>query len=141
MIIDILTIFPEMVASPLEESILGKAVERGFVAVRIINIRDFAADRRQTTDDRPYGGGSGTVQDPYRIETVEQLNTIGLYRQDYDKHFILMADVAFDVNVPFNVIGSEETPFTGSFRTPAKSASGTRAAGPGRFGRIPPNCP
>jgi tRNA (guanine37-N1)-methyltransferase len=61
MILDILTIFPEMVASPLEESILGKAVRRGLIAVRIINIRDFATDRHQTTDDRPYGGGSGMV--------------------------------------------------------------------------------
>jgi tRNA (guanine37-N1)-methyltransferase len=61
MIIDILTIFPELVASPLEESILGKAVQRGLIAVRMINIRDFATDRHQTTDDRPYGGGSGMV--------------------------------------------------------------------------------
>ena len=61
MIIDILTIFPEMVASPLEESILGKAIERGLIVVRVINIRDFATDRHQTTDDRPYGGGSGMV--------------------------------------------------------------------------------
>ncbi|MBP1726317.1 MAG: tRNA ((1)-)-methyltransferase [Deltaproteobacteria bacterium] len=61
MIIDILTIFPEMVASPLEESILGKAIQRGLIAVRVINVRDFATDRHQTTDDRPYGGGSGMV--------------------------------------------------------------------------------
>ena len=61
MIVDILTIFPEMVTSPLEESILGKAIQRGLIAVRIINIRDFATDRHQTTDDRPYGGGSGMV--------------------------------------------------------------------------------
>lgn len=64
MIIDILTIFPEMVASPLEESILGKAIQRGLIAVRIINVRDFATDRHQTTDDRPYGGGSGMVMKP-----------------------------------------------------------------------------
>jgi tRNA (guanine37-N1)-methyltransferase len=61
MIIDILTIFPEMVVSPLEESILGKAIQRRLIAVRVINIRDFATDRHQTTDDRPYGGGSGMV--------------------------------------------------------------------------------
>jgi tRNA (guanine37-N1)-methyltransferase len=61
MIIDILTIFPAMLASPLQESILGKAVLRGLIEVRLVNIRDFATDRHQTTDDRPYGGGSGMV--------------------------------------------------------------------------------
>jgi tRNA (guanine37-N1)-methyltransferase len=61
MIIDILTIFPTMLASPLQESILGKAVQRGLIEVRLVNIRDFATDRHQTTDDRPYGGGSGMV--------------------------------------------------------------------------------
>jgi tRNA (guanine37-N1)-methyltransferase len=61
MIIDILTIFPGMLASPLQESILGKAVQGGLIEVRLVNIRDFATDRHQATDDRPYGGGSGMV--------------------------------------------------------------------------------
>ncbi|MBW1980350.1 MAG: tRNA (guanosine(37)-N1)-methyltransferase TrmD [Deltaproteobacteria bacterium] len=61
MIIDILTIFPELVRAPLQQSILGKAIERGLIDVRIVNIRDFAVDRHLTTDDRPYGGGSGMV--------------------------------------------------------------------------------
>lgn len=64
MIIDILTIFPGLFASPLKESVLGKAIERGVLEVNIINIRDFARDRHQSTDDRPYGGGSGMVMKP-----------------------------------------------------------------------------
>ena len=64
MIIDILTIFPDMVAVPLRESIIGKAIERKLIGVRVINIRDFASDSHHTTDDRPFGGGSGMVMKP-----------------------------------------------------------------------------
>jgi len=64
MIIDILTIFPDMVAVPLRESIIGKAIERKLIGVRIINIRDFTSDSHHTTDDRPFGGGSGMVMKP-----------------------------------------------------------------------------
>ena len=64
MIIDILTIFPGMVAGPIAESIIGKAIERELIDIRIINIRDYAADSHRTTDDRPFGGGSGMVMKP-----------------------------------------------------------------------------
>lgn len=64
MIFDILTIFPSMVAGPIGESIIGKAVERKLIEVRIVNIRDYATDPHRTTDDRPFGGGSGMVMKP-----------------------------------------------------------------------------
>jgi tRNA (guanine37-N1)-methyltransferase len=64
MIFDILTIFPGMVAGPIEESIIGKAIERKLIEVRIVNIRDYATDSHRTTDDRPFGGGSGMVMKP-----------------------------------------------------------------------------
>jgi len=67
MIFEILTIFPAMFASPLEDSIVGKARERGLVRVRVHNIRDFAADKHQMTDDRPFGGGEGMVMKPEPI--------------------------------------------------------------------------
>lgn len=67
MIFDILTIFPGMFSSPLEESIVGKAGERGLIKVRLHNIRDFATDRHQMTDDRPFGGGQGMVMKPEPI--------------------------------------------------------------------------
>jgi hypothetical protein len=41
----------------------------------------------------PYGGGSGTLEDPYQIWTAEQMNTIGLHSEDWNKSFILMADI------------------------------------------------
>jgi tRNA (guanine37-N1)-methyltransferase len=74
MIFDILTIFPGMFASPLSESIVGKAVERGFIDVRLHDIRDYAADKHQMTDDRPFGGGEGMVMKPEPI--VEALRKL-----------------------------------------------------------------
>lgn len=64
MIIDILTIFPGMVAGPIRESIIGKAIERKLIDIRVINIREYAVDTHRTTDDRPFGGGSGMVMKP-----------------------------------------------------------------------------
>jgi tRNA (guanine37-N1)-methyltransferase len=58
---DILTLFPGMFAGPLDESIVGRAIERGIVSVCLHNIRDYAADRHRTVDDAPYGGGAGMV--------------------------------------------------------------------------------
>ena len=65
--IDIFTLFPAMFESPLRESILGRALVRGLVRIRLHNIRDFATDRHQVTDDTPYGGGGGMVMKPEPI--------------------------------------------------------------------------
>jgi tRNA (guanine37-N1)-methyltransferase len=58
---DILTLFPAMFSSPLEGSILGKAIEKGLIEIRIVNIRDFTSDKHHVVDDTPYGGGQGMV--------------------------------------------------------------------------------
>lgn len=58
---DILTLFPDMFFSPLRESILGKAMERGLIHIQTINIRDFSLDKHHVVDDTPYGGGQGMV--------------------------------------------------------------------------------
>jgi tRNA (guanine37-N1)-methyltransferase len=58
---DVLTLFPGMFTSPLRESILGRAIERGLIDVRTVNIRDFAFDKHHVVDDTPYGGGQGMV--------------------------------------------------------------------------------
>jgi len=64
MLVDLLTIHPPIVYGALQESILGRAREAGLLDVRVVNIRDFAASRHQTTDDYPYGGGAGLVMKP-----------------------------------------------------------------------------
>jgi tRNA (guanine37-N1)-methyltransferase len=61
---DVLTLFPDLFSPFLRESVLGRAVARGAVQVRLINIRDFARGIHKVTDDRPYGGGSGMVMKP-----------------------------------------------------------------------------
>ena len=74
MIFDVLTIFPGIFDSPLAESLLKKASDRGLIQVRVRNLRDFADDRHRTTDDYPYGGGVGMVMKPEPvIRAVEAL--------------------------------------------------------------------
>jgi tRNA (guanine37-N1)-methyltransferase len=65
--IDVLTIFPEILESPLRRSLLGKAIEAGILDVRVHDIRDFATDRHRQVDDDPYGGGPGMVMKPEPI--------------------------------------------------------------------------
>ena len=61
MIIDILTVFPEMFESPLKASLIGKAINKGLLTVNIYNIRDYTTDKHFRTDDSPFGGGVGMV--------------------------------------------------------------------------------
>ena len=56
-----LTIFPEMITSYTEESILKRAEEKKLVSFAVSNIRDFSTDRHNKLDDKPYGGGPGMV--------------------------------------------------------------------------------
>lgn len=58
---DILTLFPEMFASYLGESILRKALERELIHIELHNIRDWTHDKHHRVDDRPFGGGPGMV--------------------------------------------------------------------------------
>lgn len=60
---DVLTLFPEMFKS-LDESIIGRAVEKGLIEINLINIRDFSKNKHKKVDDTPYGGGAGMVLMP-----------------------------------------------------------------------------
>jgi tRNA (guanine37-N1)-methyltransferase len=62
--IDLITIFPGFFLSPLETSILGRAIDKGKAQVQIHDLRNFAVDRHRTVDDTPYGGGGGMVLKP-----------------------------------------------------------------------------
>ncbi len=62
--IAILTLFPDMLAGPFNESIIRRAQERGMVSIRLHNIRDYTHDKHHTTDDTPFGGGQGMVMKP-----------------------------------------------------------------------------
>ena len=59
--IDILTLFPESVNAMLHVSILGRAIERGHIAIRSHQIREYTTNKQMQVDDYPYGGGRGAV--------------------------------------------------------------------------------
>lgn len=67
MIFDVLTLFPGMFESPLQESILGRAIKQQLLQVRAHNLRNWAEGKHLTTDDTPYGGGDGMVMKPEPI--------------------------------------------------------------------------
>ncbi|MBN2019814.1 MAG: hypothetical protein JW749_06275 [Sedimentisphaerales bacterium] len=69
------------------------------------------------TNTNPYGLGSGTPEDPYQIATAESLNTIGSHPEDFNKCFLLTADIDLVQysGSQFKIIGSSSNPFTGVF--------------------------
>ena len=74
--IDIITSVPELLTSPLNESILKRAQEKGLVEIVVHNLHDYAHDRRKTTDDYPFGGEAGMVMKCEPVfELVEKLQS------------------------------------------------------------------
>jgi tRNA (guanine37-N1)-methyltransferase len=59
--IDVLTIFPEIFETPLQQSIIKRAQELGALKIGIHDLRDFTSDKARTTDDYPFGGGAGMI--------------------------------------------------------------------------------
>ncbi|HEX2456422.1 MAG TPA: tRNA (guanosine(37)-N1)-methyltransferase TrmD [Vicinamibacterales bacterium] len=75
--IDIVTIFPKMVEAPLAEGIVGRAIGRGILDVKVHDLRDFAPDRHRVVDDVPFGGGPGMVLKPEPLfRAVEHIRTV-----------------------------------------------------------------
>jgi tRNA (guanine37-N1)-methyltransferase len=71
---DLITIFPEFFAGPLEHGIVRRAREAGIVQIQVQDLREFTKDRHRTVDDRPFGGGEGMVLKPEPLfEAVEKL--------------------------------------------------------------------
>ena len=72
--IDVLTLFPEMFAGPLDVSIVQRARKTGLLNLRVHNLREWTHDRHKTVDDRPFGGSAGMVLKPEPLfEAVESL--------------------------------------------------------------------
>ena len=63
----IMTLFPEIFNSYMDESIMKRAVEKGIIEVHIYNIRDFSNNKHKKVDDYPFGGGAGMVMTPQPI--------------------------------------------------------------------------
>ncbi len=78
--IDIVTVVPELLQSPLSGSILGRAQSKGLVEIVVHNLRDYAHDRRKTTDDYPFGGEAGMViKCEPMFELIEKLTSERTY--------------------------------------------------------------
>lgn len=78
--IDILTVVPELLASPLNESILKRAQKAGLVEIVVHNIRDYTTDRHRQVDDYPFGGEAGMVMKPEPVfRAVEKLKAERAY--------------------------------------------------------------
>ena len=83
--IDIISLFPQMLEGFLRESMMKRAAEAGLVRFHAVNLRDFATDRHNTTDDRPFGGGPGMVLKPEPVfAAVESVRTP-------ESHVVLMS--------------------------------------------------
>jgi tRNA (guanine37-N1)-methyltransferase len=87
--IDILTGVPKLLESPLGESILKRAQEKGLATIVLHDLRDYAHDKHKTIDDAPYGGGAGMVLKPEPIfECVDVLTA----ERTYDDIIFLTPD-------------------------------------------------
>jgi len=76
--IDVVTLFPQMVAGPLSESMLRVAQDKGLAEIRVVDLRDYADNRHRTADDYPFGGGGGMVLKPEPLfRAVEALRSPG----------------------------------------------------------------
>lgn len=72
--IDVVTIFPEYLAGPLDAALIGKARARGLLDISLRDLRDHTHDRHRTVDDEPFGGGPGMVMKPEPwFEAVEAI--------------------------------------------------------------------
>jgi tRNA (guanine37-N1)-methyltransferase len=67
MVFDVITLFPEMFAGPLDYSIIKRAQEKKLIEINLHNLRQWAIDKHGTVDDRPYGGGAGMI---LRVEPI-----------------------------------------------------------------------
>jgi tRNA (guanine37-N1)-methyltransferase len=67
MIIEVLTLFPELFPGPLSSGVTGRGLAAGLIRLRVHNLRDYTHDRHRQVDDVPYGGGAGMVLKPEPI--------------------------------------------------------------------------
>ena len=80
--IDIITVLPELLDSPLNNSILKRAQDKGLVEIVVHNLRDFTLDKHRRVDDYPFGGEAGMVM---QIEPVDRAISFLKSQRDYDE--------------------------------------------------------
>ena len=87
--IDIITLFPELLKSPFEASILKRAIASGIAAVHFHALRKFSAHKQRQVDDYPFGGGAGMVM---MIEPIDRCIAYLKNKRDYDAVIYLTPD-------------------------------------------------
>ena len=87
--IDILTVVPELLESPLSHSIVGRAIKKGLVDIQVHNLRKYGIGPRKNVDDYSYGGDAGMVM---RIEPVYDMIEELRAERDYDEIIYLSPD-------------------------------------------------
>lgn len=80
--VTLLTLFPEMFPGPLAHSLAGKAEEKGLWRLNAVQIRDFATDKHQSVDDKPFGGGTGLVMRPDVLGAAIEAALTGSRKQE-----------------------------------------------------------
>ena len=91
MLIDIITIFPEVLKPYVNESILKIAQEKGKLEIRLHNLRDYTLDKHRKVDDRPFGGGPGMILTPEPVfRAVEHINQISKSKNENKAKIILL---------------------------------------------------
>ncbi len=88
MIFSIISIFPALIESCLQDGIVARARNQGKIEIEVVNLRDFTHDRHRTTDDRPFGGGEGMVMTP---EPLSQAVKDSVREQAQNKRVILLS--------------------------------------------------
>ena len=87
--IDILTLFPELLESPFEASILKRAIQSGKASVHFHNLRDYSQNKQKQVDDYPFGGGAGMVM---MVEPIDRCIQTLKKERDYDAVIYLTPD-------------------------------------------------
>lgn len=87
--IDILTVVPELLESPLSHSIVGRAVKKGLVRIYVHNLRKYGIGPRHNVDDYSYGGDAGMVM---MVEPVDRMISELKAERDYDEIIYMSPD-------------------------------------------------
>ena len=119
--IDIITSVPELLTSPLNESILKRAQDKGLVEIVVHNLHDYAHDRRKTTDDYPFGGEAGMVMKCEPVfELVEKLQS----ERPYDEIIYTSPDgIRYDSTRPTAYRRSKTSSFSAAITRASTTAS------------------
>lgn len=87
--IDIITVVPDLLASPFEHSIIKRAIEKNLVEIHLHNLRDFSKNRYRQVDDYQFGGGAGMV---LQIEPIDKCIAKLKSERDYDEIIYVTPD-------------------------------------------------